>query len=120
MTDTLAMATLNEAFTTVQKALTASSYEWPQEVYDKIDAVSFTISNNKRVKAYGRCWYTTGHLEVYPHNFKHNKLSDMVDTLLHEYAHYLTWLLYETRGHNKQWKQLCRVVGCDHMATHDK
>lgn len=114
------MTVLNECFTKAFAALDNSGYEWPTNVYDKIDAVSFTVSSNKRVKAFGRCWYTTGHIEIYPHNFKHQRLEDLVDTIKHEFVHHLTYILYGQRGHCSEWKKLCKVIGCDHMATHIK
>ena len=37
------------------------------------------------------------------------------DTVRHEYAHAAVHLLYpgENHGHDRVWKQMCRVVGCD-------
>ena len=116
----LTMATLDKAFIIMRLSLDKSSYEWPTHIYDRIDAISFTVNEKSRTKAFGRCWYSKGHIELNPHNFQHQRLNDFVDTVLHEYAHFITYLLYSKTGHCKEWKQICRVIGCDPMATHDK
>ena len=37
------------------------------------------------------------------------------DTVRHEYAHAAVWLMHpgEKHGHDKTWRDMCRVVGCD-------
>ena len=34
-----------------------------------------------------------------------------LDVIRHEYAHYMTWMLYKTCRHDKQWKECCAAIG---------
>lgn len=34
-----------------------------------------------------------------------------LDTIRHEYAHYLNWIRFHGKGHDGTWKQCCRMVG---------
>ena len=90
------------------------------EAADKCWDIQLVVSKNKRVKAYGRCWYTEGKIEIYPHNFKFQRIEDFKDTVLHELAHHITWVVFGERGHCGIWKSVCKIIGADHMAKHSK
>ena len=94
--------------------------ELSDSILDKCWDIQLVVSKNKRVKAFGRCWYTEGKIEIYPHNFKFQRIEDFKDTVLHELAHHITWVVFGERGHNHTWKSVCRIIGADHMARHTK
>ncbi len=108
--------TLEWCFAVSYKSLVASNENWSAEVVNKLDAVSFIISY-KSSKTLGRCWYTIGHIELYPNSLSKQTKEHFINVIKHEYAHHLCWVLYKTRGHNKQWRQLCRVLNCPTTAT---
>ena len=90
------------------------------DILDKCWEVSLKIKYLVPNKSYGVCWYTQARIEIYPHNFKLHKIEDFIDTVLHELAHHLNWVMYGEKGHNKSWKNLCKVIGADSMARHNK
>lgn len=114
----ISIKALLEAFTKIENSLDKSSYKWPETTKQNIRNVKFKINReNKRVKCLGRCWHKKGYFEVYPQNHQGLGKEEFIDTVLHEYAHYLTYLLYETSGHNSEWKQICRIIGCRPLST---
>ena len=116
----VARVTLVAGIKLIRKKLEDSNYEWDQDVIDKVSHIKFKIVHNKEGNTFGSCWVNLGYFEVYPDSFDYQNIEDFKDTVLHEYCHYLTKLLYDKRGHCKEWKNLCKIIGCDPMATHRK
>ena len=77
--------------------------------------IKMDITKSKRkMGTYDRDTQT---IYIYPEN--HDNHPELIDTILHEIAHYIVHKLYThpLRPHGRAWKAIARIVGAHDMAT---
>ena len=54
-------------------------------------------------------------IHIYNHE-RNNKYYDIRDTVLHELAHHIAWVVYKDRGHGPRWAWVCQILGANPSA----
>jgi predicted SprT family Zn-dependent metalloprotease len=60
----------------------------------------------------GRCSYTKKLISLSEFYVVNNSFDDIQNTILHEIAHALSFLVFKERGHGHIWKSLAIQIGC--------
>ena len=94
----------------------------------RLDAVtglrgaSLPISFNNSERTLGMYCGENGGRFVFSNFFFQNPdwpVAEVLDTIRHEYAHYMNHKLYANRGHGATWKHCCIVIGADPERLYD-
>lgn len=77
--------------------------------------LDYSFGYNRRKRCFGLCYYNTpvrrGRIELSVYILNHDE-AEILETLLHEIAHAITWREYGHTGHGPAWKAVCRRIGC--------
>lgn len=93
---------------------------WTDETYDKIFDVRLQMKNIGKNRL-GYCRYKDSLICVnYTHSV-HKKMSEFIDTILHELAHHIAHVIYGAQNikpHGKEWQDICTIIGANPQATY--
>lgn len=81
-----------------------------------LHAADLPIKFGRAKGTLGRFSYPSdGKLEFYFSNYyfqnPNHPVEEKIDTIRHEYAHYMDYMLNGSSSHGSSWKQCCRIVG---------
>ena len=76
----------------------------------------------KSIKRFGVCEYKRSNIKLSKKlvgsNLEYNP-DKIVDTILHEIAHAIEWILFRSAGHSYRWKSIASTIGCDAKQYYD-
>lgn len=78
---------------------------------------SWDVSFDRAVKRAGLCNLTEKRISISRVHVENNSVADVKDTVLHEFAHAITFELYGEAGHGELWQNTARVIGAIPKAT---
>ena len=87
-----------------------------------LHGASLPISFNNSKRLLGMYCAANGSRFVFSNYFFQNSDwpdAEALDTIRHEYAHYMEYVLYGHGGHDATWKHCCVVVGADPERLYD-
>ena len=76
----------------------------------KLEDWKFEISTRTGVRYLGRCFPVRKKIEISLWHILQSN-GELEQTLRHEIAHALDWVLFKQCGHGPSWKQACYLVG---------
>ncbi|WP_444998043.1 SprT-like domain-containing protein [Aliikangiella sp. IMCC44359] len=74
------------------------------------------VFDNAKRRA-GVCKVITKEIGLSKEHVRANSIQTVLDTLLHEFAHAITFHLYNDIGHGKNWKSIAKKIGAIPKAT---
>ena len=77
----------------------------------------WSVSFDRAVKRAGLCRLNEKHISVSKSHIENNPLEIVKDTILHEFAHAITYKLHGEVGHGEYWQQMARKIGATPKAT---
>lgn len=95
----------------------ADLQETCQQVFGRTFEVSVHM-NNRLTSTAGRAFYETGRLEFSTKLYAANEEQFLLDTVVHEFAHVVSWELFATRGHDANWKSVMNTLGATPSRCH--
>jgi hypothetical protein len=69
------------------------------------------VSFDRAVRRAGICRLADKTISISLHHVTHNEAVVVKDTVLHEFAHAIAFIVYNDRGHGKYWKSIAREIG---------
>lgn len=120
---TLALQWVTEALTEYEDM----DHEHSEETLDDLWNIEIFVKNTRKRGTFGTYTWSLSKshqnkIEIYPKNFRFQRIEDFKDTVLHELAHHFARVIYgaEIAAHGKEWKMMCKITGADGQATHSK
>lgn len=65
----------------------------------------------------GRCSFAKREIEINISLFDPSESEQLIETLLHECAHFITICLHDSYGHDKHWKSVMSMLGAHAVAS---
>jgi predicted SprT family Zn-dependent metalloprotease len=95
----------------------AEVYKFARELMNDYGLGDYNLTFNRSRQTLGRCYYPYrfggGRIELSKYFVDGNSESLVLDILLHEIAHALTYKRYHVRGHGYHWQKTCIELGCN-------
>ena len=84
----------------------------------KFGDITFKM-NSRLTSTAGRAFYDRGYMDFSSSLYEANKEEFLLDTVVHEFAHMVSNRVYNTRGHDYNWKYVVEQLGGIAKRCHD-
>ena len=73
----------------------------------------YRLVYGKAKNTLGTCYWIKKFIRISKYHLEKSSKNAMVDTLLHEIAHAISYERDKNTGHNYKWKQVCKEIGAE-------